>query len=253
MRKMFRKSRYKVNVPSETPKVQPADADTDVRPFDGFDGSNSTHLSGDSSPAKGVMPNSPLKLAPLEDDTHDDYAQLSIKDAIDFHHTIKDLDEEHELHKTHAHPSSAAMAIWLGILIDGVPESIVIGKLAVQPGGVSISFIVGVFMANMPEAISSAVSMHHSGMSIRKVMLMWTSITVITGLGAATAAAVVPSNMSEDWHLGMSAIEGLAGGAMLTVIAETMLPEAFEQGGHYAGFSCLCGFLVTLFTAIAGT
>ena len=42
----------------------------------------------------------------------------------------------------------------------------------------------------------------------------------------------------------------MAGGAMLTVISETMLPEAFEEGGHYAGFSCLCGFLTTCLVGI---
>jgi zinc transporter ZupT len=50
-------------------------------------------------------------------------------------------------------------------------------------------------------------------------------------------------------RLSLAGIEGLAGGAMLTVIAETMLPEAYHEGGHYAGVSCLLGFLVTLLVA----
>ena len=81
-------------------------------------------------------------------------------------------------------------------------------------------------------------------------MCIRTSITVITGLGATLAAAVVPTHLNEDWRYGLAAIEGVAGGAMLTVISETMLPEAFEEGGHYAGFSCLCGFLTTCLVGI---
>jgi len=147
--------------------------------------------------------------------------------------------------REHSH-GHAARAIWLGILIDGIPESLVIGMLAVSSGGISMGFIAGVFLANMPEAMSSAVSMRANEMSLKKIYLMWGSITLMTGVGAFFGAIMFPENPTGDLFYLMVGIESLAAGAMLTMIAETMLPEAFEQGGAIVGLSTLGGFLVAL-------
>jgi CRP-like cAMP-binding protein len=147
--------------------------------------------------------------------------------------------------KEHSH-GHAAMAIWLGILIDAIPESLVIGMLAVSSGGISLGFIAGVFLANMPEAMSSAVSMRANEMSLTKIYLMWGSITLITGVGAFLGAVMFPANPTGDLFYVVVGIESLAAGAMLTMIAETMLPEAFAQGGAIVGLSTLAGFLVAL-------
>lgn len=147
--------------------------------------------------------------------------------------------------REHSH-GHAAMAIWLGILIDGIPESLVIGMLAVSSGGISLGFIAGVFLANMPEAMSSAVSMRANEMSLKKIYLMWGSITLMTGIGAFLGAIMFPENPTGDLFYVMVGIESLAAGAMLTMIAETMLPEAFAQGGAIVGLSTLGGFLVAL-------
>jgi CRP-like cAMP-binding protein len=140
----------------------------------------------------------------------------------------------------------AAMAIWLGILIDSIPESLVIGMLAVSSGGISMGFIAGVFLANMPEAMSSAVSMRANEMGLTRIYLMWGSITLLTGIGAFLGAIMFPENPTGGLFYVMVAIESLAAGAMLTMIAETMLPEAFEQGGAIVGLATLGGFLAAL-------
>ncbi len=139
-----------------------------------------------------------------------------------------------------------ALAIWLGILIDGIPESLVIGMLTISSAGVSIAFIVGVFLANLPEAMTSAVSMRTHGMKVRRIMLMWTSICVMTGIGAFIGAVILPPHPTGAVLYFVLGVEGLAAGAMLTMIAEVMLPEAFEQGGSIVGLSTLAGFLTTL-------
>ncbi len=152
-------------------------------------------------------------------------------------------DEGREKAKT---AGGAAMAIWLGILIDGVPESLVIGMLATSAAGMSLAFIAGVFIANFPEAMSSAVSMKEHGMGKLKIFVMWSSICLITGIGAVIGAISFPGEPSGTTFYVVIGIEGLAAGAMLTMIAETMLPEAFEQGGAIVGISTLCGFLTAL-------
>ena len=159
--------------------------------------------------------------------------------------SVEDIREE-----SHGTEGSAALAIWLGILIDGIPESLVIGMLAASARGMSMAFIAGVFLANLPEAMSSAVSMKSNGMRVDKIMLMWGSICVITGIGAFFGATLIPQHPTDTVFMIVIGIESLAAGAMLTMIAETMLPEAYEQGGSIVGLSTLAGFLATLIVKV---
>jgi len=142
---------------------------------------------------------------------------------------------------------SAAMAIYLGILLDGIPESFVIGAHATT-NGVTVSLVGALFLANLPEALSSAAGMKEQGLSARNIMAMWTSLMVITGVGAGVGAVLLRGAPDEAFAF----IEGLAVGAMLTVIAETMLPEAFHKGGGVVGLSTLAGFLATAFFSTLG-
>lgn len=111
-----------------------------------------------------------------------------------------------------------------------------------------ITFVVGVFLANFPEALSSSGTMLACGIRRRTIMLMWSAIWLWTGLGALLGALIFPQTDQEtrEREVAVSAIEGLAGGAMLTMIANSVLPEAFEQGGDVVGLSCLLGFLSAL-------
>lgn len=142
----------------------------------------------------------------------------------------------------------AALSIWLGAVLDGLSESLVIGLLVVAAAGggepLSVAFVAGVFIANIPEAMSSSITMRGNGMKASRVFLLWTSLFLVGGLGALAGAALFPPRPEGAAHLATVGIEALAGGAMLTMIAETMLPEAFEQGGGpIVGISTLAGFL----------
>jgi CRP-like cAMP-binding protein len=137
----------------------------------------------------------------------------------------------------------AAMAVFLGILLDGIPESLVIGANVLVHGGISMSLVGGLFLANLPEALSSAVGMKDQGMKVSKIIAMWSSLMIMTGAGAALGAVVLEGAPDTLFAL----IEGIAAGAMLTVVAETMLPEAFHNGSGIVGMSTLAGFLTAVF------
>ena len=194
------------------------------------------------------------KLARVRDeDGVDGDAQGAWAEAAEDH-----LDEENvqvsdnEIHQERIAASGAAgaaMAIWLGIAIDAVPESVVIGTLAIGPEGMSLAFVAGVFLANLPESMSSAVGMRRNGMGRRRIMTMWGSLCLLTGAGAWLGATVFPPEPEGTVFFVKLAIEALAAGAMLTMIAETMLPEAFEEGGSIVGLATLCGFLTALAVA----
>lgn len=135
----------------------------------------------------------------------------------------------------------AALAIWLGILLDGIPESVVIGSSLIH-SQVSLSLLVGLFIANFPESLSSSIGMRKQGFSPIRILIMWGSIVLITGIGAALG------NMffTEAEPFIFSLIEGIAAGAMLTMLAQTMLPEAYLKGGSIVGFATLLGFLCAI-------
>ncbi|MEW5909212.1 MAG: cyclic nucleotide-binding domain-containing protein [Thermodesulfobacteriota bacterium] len=173
------------------------------------------------------------------------------------HLSIPVMEEDRLHHSTEQKGDTAALSIWLGIALDGIPESLVIGMLTVDAvssgASISLAFIAGVFLANFPEAMSSAVSMNRQGIGKLKIIWMWISLCIMTGLGALIGALIFPGDPQGTMAYLIAGIEGIAAGAMLTMIADTMLPEAFEQGGGaIAGLSTLAGFLAALSVKVFG-
>ncbi|NCV62444.1 MAG: cyclic nucleotide-binding domain-containing protein [Betaproteobacteria bacterium] len=153
--------------------------------------------------------------------------------------------------------SNAGMAIWLGNLLDVIPESFVIGTVmlslvaAKSAAGVPLSFwdvmpltLVGaLFLSNFPEALSASVNMKQQGFSTTKIILLWLTLTIICAVGAAFGAYVGESIP----HAAMIVVEGIAAGAMLTMIGSAMLPEAAHLSSpNMAGFSTLVGFVTAV-------
>lgn len=136
---------------------------------------------------------------------------------------------------------SAAIAIWLGIMLDGIPESLVIGSSMIH-SKVSLSLLVGLLISNFPEALSSSIGMRRQGLTTMRILVMWTSIVLMTGIGAAIGNLFFVGVEPFIFAL----VEGIAAGAMLTMIAQTMLPEAYFKGGSIVGFATLLGFLAAI-------
>lgn len=180
---------------------------------------------------------------PQLDDVHWKEQTLRTLDKLTM--DVSDAEMEDEA-ADQAKRKGAALAIWLGLFIDAIPESLVIGMLVASPSGISYALIAGVFLANFPEAMSSSTVLFKVGFGRIKIFLMWMAICLATGIGAWVGASMFPAHPEGDMILWIAGIEGLAAGAMLTAIAESMLPEAFEHGGAVTGFACLCGFLASM-------
>lgn len=138
--------------------------------------------------------------------------------------------------------SNVALAIWLGILLDGIPESLIIGS-TMEGSNVSLALIGGLFIANIPESMSSAVVMKGQGGKAWNIMLMWTLLMVMTAIGAALGHMFIADAPRELQAL----LEGMAAGAMLAMVAQTMLPEAFDHGGWLTGLMTVTGFMAAIF------
>lgn len=142
---------------------------------------------------------------------------------------------------------SVALSMWLGVAMDGVPESMLIGFIT-NERAMTVAFLVAIFIANFPEAFASASMLKKQGMSTLNIVLMWGSLCLLTMSLAAVSSFLLPENVhshehAEMIHLFGSAVEGLAGGAMLAMVCATMLPEAFHVGGHWSGLVAVMGFL----------
>jgi zinc transporter, ZIP family len=137
-----------------------------------------------------------------------------------------------------AQASGSALAIVLGTVLDGIPESIVLGLTLLGGGSVSAAFLVAVFISNLPESISATSGLVQAGWSRARVLGLWTAVALASGL-----AALVGFGVFEDASPDSAAyVQAFAGGAILTMLADTMMPEAFEHGGKLVGVVTTLGF-----------
>jgi ZIP family zinc transporter len=139
---------------------------------------------------------------------------------------------------TGAQESGSALAIVLGTVLDGVPESMVIGLTLLEGGKVGVSYLVAVFISNLPEAISSSAGLAAGGWKRSRILWLWAGVVLISGL-ASTAGYALFQNASQD---AVAFVLTFAAGAILTMLADTMMPEAFEHGGDLVGLVTTLGF-----------
>jgi ZIP family zinc transporter len=130
------------------------------------------------------------------------------------------------------------LAIVLGIVLDGVPESIVIGLTVLQGGQVGVALVVAVFLSNVPESFAATSRLRPGGWSPAAVLGLWALVMAVSGL-----AAVAGYDLFQDASPSMVAgVLGFGGGAILTMLADSMMPQAFQSGGPLAGLVTTLGF-----------
>lgn len=130
-----------------------------------------------------------------------------------------------------------ATAIVLGIVLDGIPESAVLGMTLVE-GSVSVAVLVAVLLSNLPEGIAATSGLVRAGRRPAGVMALWVGIAAVSGL--ASLVGFVALEGASDAVIAL--VLAFAGGAILTMLAQTMMPEAFREGGRLAGVVTSLGF-----------
>ena len=147
-----------------------------------------------------------------------------------------------------AEQAGSGVAIAVGALLDGIPESIVLGVSLLEGGGVGIAVLAAIFISNLPEGLSSAAGMKSNGRSARYVFGVWTGIAVASGIAALLGYLLLQGASP----VLIAMITAVAAGAILAMITDTMIPEAFENAHLYSGLFATLGFLAA-FTISRGT
>ncbi len=136
--------------------------------------------------------------------------------------------------------AGSANAIVLGTVLDGIPESFVLGASILQDGGIPTAIVIGVFVSNVPEALSGTTGLLQAGWKRSRVFEMWT-IVVVASVAAAVSGWLLLDVMPTE---GGAFANTFAAGALLVMLADTLMPEAFKLGGREAGLLTALGFAV---------
>ena len=138
--------------------------------------------------------------------------------------------------------STGGLAIVLGAVLDGIPESVVIGASLLTGDEASVAVIVAVFLSNIPEAIAATTDLARDGWTRGRVLALWGAVVVTSTVAAGVGYALL-EDASGTW---IAAIQAFAGGAILTMLADEMLPEAFEYAkrNKSVGLAVAFGFAV---------
>jgi ZIP family zinc transporter len=142
--------------------------------------------------------------------------------------------------------SKLVVPLVLAIILDGIPESAVIGLGILEGGSVSIGMLVAVFISNLPESIAGTTGMRASGWGRKKILLLWLLIAVVCALVSAASFALM-ANLSVTW---LALVNAFAAGAILMMLANTMMPEAFKYGGKLAGVFTVLGFATSVWVIV---
>jgi zinc transporter, ZIP family len=137
-------------------------------------------------------------------------------------------------------------AMFLGALLDGIPETFILGTGLALGGSISVAFVVAVFISNLPEGVAGTISLRALGFSDRKITSLWAGLVAVCA-AMAVAGYALASALPHD---GLYA-EAFAAGAVLTMLADSMFPEAYARGGKTVGLVTVLGYLLAAALSVA--
>lgn len=133
---------------------------------------------------------------------------------------------------------TSGSALFLGALLDGIPESFILGLGIALGGSISVAFLAAVLLSNIPEGLAGTADMRAAGVSERRVTLLWATLTVVCGF-VSLGGFLVADHVARAGEIASA----FAGGAVLTMLADSMLPESYDRAGRVAGLLTVLGFL----------
>ncbi len=140
--------------------------------------------------------------------------------------------------RVRAAQKETGLPIVFGALLDGIPESVVLASTLLGAGEFGIAFFAAVLVSNIPEAFTAAVDLRREGHRPGWILRLWAGVALASGLAAAIGYGVL-EGMAPG---AIPVIQAFAAGAILTMLVDTMIPEAYGDGGDTAGLATVLGF-----------
>ena len=144
-------------------------------------------------------------------------------------------------------PSPQGANIVLGAILDGIPESVVLGVSLIGGGLISVPMLLAVFISNVPESLAASADLLDGGRSRRTILRLWIAVAIASAIAAGFGYAVL-SQAPAQW---ISGVQMFAGGAIIAMLAESMVPEASQKGGRAVGLLTALGFAASAILSAA--
>jgi ZIP family zinc transporter len=136
----------------------------------------------------------------------------------------------------------SAFALLAGVTLDGIPENMALGVSLLETSGAgALTLLVAIFFSNLPEALGGAVGMRQQGRSRRFAIGVWSA----TAVGLAAAVVLGNFALSGMREVPLAVLLSFAGGAVLASLADTLMPDAYREGGAWVAFATTAGFLLS--------
>jgi ZIP family zinc transporter len=142
--------------------------------------------------------------------------------------------------RTGERAEGSAPALLLGAVLDGIPESAAIGIGLLEGEGVGLALVVAVFISNVPEGLGGGAGMRRAGHSASHVLGVWVAVALICSISAALGYGLLEGASGNL----IGFLQAFAAGAVLTMLVETMVPDALRYGGRVVGLVTTLGFAV---------
>ena len=136
--------------------------------------------------------------------------------------------------------SASGLSLLVGSVMDNIPENMALGISLVTGGAVNIVLIAAIFISNFPEGLASTEGMKSNGRSKKYILILWSIAVIVGTISTAIGFAV----LSKASPFVISVAISFAAGAILVMLAESMIPEAFEEGGSKIGLAVMAGFTI---------
>jgi ZIP family zinc transporter len=155
----------------------------------------------------------------------------------------------HERKRSKTSPvGHSGLAIFIGTIIDAIPESVIIGVSLLEHHTVSWLIVIAIFVSNFPEGLSSTIGMKKDGYSTGRILFLWLVVMALSSLSALLGYVLIDA--SSAWLI--TSIGAFAAGGIFAMVSSTMMPEAFEEGGPLVGFISAVGLLSSLILTYYG-
>jgi len=148
---------------------------------------------------------------------------------------------------TESEEAGSGAAIFIGTLLDNIPESIILGMSVALGGVINVAMLAAVFISNLPEGAAGSINLKAAGYSQKRIFWMWMGLVIISAVCAGIGYFSINNFPGADGRYA----QAFAAGAMLTMLTDAMIPQAFEHGGMFTGLFTVMGFLLAAVLSIA--